>query len=626
MANEYKYKITADSTGAGKAIDQLEAKGTKLDRKFEKLKKTTGAVFSTKNLLAATAAIGGITLAVKGLVQQASKMEDFGVQFEVLTGSATKASQIMEDLQEFAASTPFQFEGIANAAKQLLGFGFSVDEIKGKLREIGDVAAASGKPIQEISLIFGQVAAAGKLTGERLLQFQERAIPIGPAIAKTMGIAESSVKSAVTAGKVDLETFQKAFSSLSDKGGFAFEGLVKQSKTLSGAYSTLKDNIGLLAAEVGKKLTPALKTVAGALTFVAQSWTDYFKVTKKAKEETVDNTAEIAKTTAKIEELQAKLSKTPVPTTDSAKRFYDTQLGILKFYIEKKRQLEAEAKVQDEADADAVKDKALTAEDAKAAALIEREKALQAALKEVRAEDTAEIDALSAEEKQNKLNSLQEQLEAEQLLKDEAAIKALESKGEFDKALALQDSIATKKKVKTYKERIKLEQAYAKNSVDIATATSNLITAVASEGSKTAFVIAKAAAIAQSIVSTQLAAANALVVDQTGVLATRVKILGAINTATIAATAIKGLNAGGLVEGGRAGVDSVPALLTPNEVVVPANTSFADIVDAGRAIAGDDEGTESGMDVNVTVGFTDNAMEIIETQVIERRSLGISAI
>ena len=204
--------------------------------------------------------------AIGGAVNAAAGFEDIAVQFEVLTGSVEGSKEAMDQLQAFAASTPFQFEGVAQAGQQLLGFGFQVEDMTALLSNIGDVAAASGKPITDLSLIFGQVAAAGKLTGERLLQFQERAIPIGPALAKTLGVAESAVKDLVSSGVVDFETFQKAFQSLSKEGGFAFDGLSKKSDTLNGKISTLGDVFNLLAGEVGKEFIPAFKDAVDVLT------------------------------------------------------------------------------------------------------------------------------------------------------------------------------------------------------------------------------------------------------------------------------------------------------------------------------------------------------------------------
>jgi len=209
--------------------------------------------------------ISPITNALGGIISKAKEIEQIEVQFRVLTGSAGKAKTIIKDLQDFSAKTPFQLPGIASAAQQLLAFGFEAEEIIPKLQEIGDVAAGSGSDLKEVALIYGQVAAAGKLTGERLLQFQERAIPIGPAIAKTMGIAENAVRDAVSKGEVDLKTFQAAFASLSKEGEIFYEGMIKQSKTLGGVMSTLGDNFDLLASDIGELFLPMIKDAAIAI-------------------------------------------------------------------------------------------------------------------------------------------------------------------------------------------------------------------------------------------------------------------------------------------------------------------------------------------------------------------------
>lgn len=201
-------------------------------------------------------------------ISSSGNLETLSTQFEVLTGSSQKATKVMSELVDFTAKTPFQLEGVAKAGQRLISFGFEVDSIQDKLQTLGDVSAASGADLGEMALIFGQVRAAGKLTGERLLQLQERAIPIGPALAKTMGVAESAVRDMVSQGKVDFETFEKAFESLNDKGEFAFEGMIKRSRTLEGRASTLKDNLNLLGSDVGNQLLPSFKGLITAATVV----------------------------------------------------------------------------------------------------------------------------------------------------------------------------------------------------------------------------------------------------------------------------------------------------------------------------------------------------------------------
>ncbi|HOP39400.1 MAG TPA: tape measure protein, partial [Candidatus Woesebacteria bacterium] len=199
------------------------------------------------------------------------------VQFNVLTGSVTESKRAIEELQKFSAGTPFQFEGIADATKQLLGFGFTSDEVIGKLGPLGDVAAAIGVPLTDLSLIFGQVRAAGKLTGERLLQLQERAVPIGAALAKSLNVPEEAVKNLVSQGKISFADFEKAFKSISEEGGIAFEGMKQKSETLSGRISTLKDNINILSGILGSSLVPVLKTSTSELTQFVQNLAEIAK-------------------------------------------------------------------------------------------------------------------------------------------------------------------------------------------------------------------------------------------------------------------------------------------------------------------------------------------------------------
>jgi len=269
-------KVISDAATA--SVKKLGAQAKKANKNLKSInvsvKNTTSAlkVFAGNIGAIAVAKLAGALVSLgSSFIKAATDLETITTQFEILTGSAGNANKAIRDLQNFAATTPFQFTQLAQASAKLQGFGLSADEAQEKLQVLGDVAAASGTDIQSISLIFGQVSAAGKLTGERLLQLQERAIPIGPAIAKTMGIAESAVRDAVSSGKVDFATFEKAFESLGETGAFAFEGMIKLSQTLSGRVSTLKDNFDLLSTDIGASLTPALKTLATSLTLVIQN-------------------------------------------------------------------------------------------------------------------------------------------------------------------------------------------------------------------------------------------------------------------------------------------------------------------------------------------------------------------
>ena len=76
-----------------------------------------------------------------------------------------------------------------------------------------------------------------------------------------MGVAQSSIRALVSQGKVDAGTFAEAMDSISQKGGLAFKGMIKLSKTWSGLMSTLSDNVSILSQQMGKRFLPAGKKV-----------------------------------------------------------------------------------------------------------------------------------------------------------------------------------------------------------------------------------------------------------------------------------------------------------------------------------------------------------------------------
>lgn len=276
MAN-LNIDISVNQRQAQQKIERLKNSVRQTEKGFDKLslsiKQSSGALGSFVGNVAAigfTKLIASTAAFAANAVKVTGEVETLRTQFEVLTGSVGAANKAVTDLQKFAASTPFQFKDLAKSQQRLLSFGFTLEEVQDRMTDIGDVAAASGADIGELSLIFGQVRAAGKLTGERLLQLQERAIPIGPALAKSMGVAESSIRDLVSKGKVDFATFEKAFQSLNDEGQFAFEGMIKRSRTLEGRISTLKDNFELLTANIGGRLAPAFKAIVTTVTLFIQ--------------------------------------------------------------------------------------------------------------------------------------------------------------------------------------------------------------------------------------------------------------------------------------------------------------------------------------------------------------------
>jgi len=259
--------ITFDFEGTEKSQQKVVKQAGKTGKKAgKKAGKSFSVGFdsglsSLKNRLIALGAAAAGAFTFKGIIVAAAKVETLSTQFRTLLGTTKAAREQMEKLSEFSARTPFQLEGIAKASRSLLAFGFSQEKSISLLEGLGDAAAASGADLGELTLIFGKVKAASKLTGRRLLQMQQRAIPIVRALADTMGIAESAVTKMITRGKVDFKTFEKAFLSLSTKGKVFSGGMETLSRTVAGRFSTLKDNVFLAMAGIGKAFEPFTKKI-----------------------------------------------------------------------------------------------------------------------------------------------------------------------------------------------------------------------------------------------------------------------------------------------------------------------------------------------------------------------------
>lgn len=271
-------KVTASAEGVRKGIGKAK---TGMGGLTDATKKAGAAL---KRL-----AVGGIALGAAAVgwgIKLAADAETARVSFEVLTGSAKVAKKTLEDIRSFAASTPFQTKDLTAAAQKLLAFGTAAEDVVGTLRMIGDVSAGIGAPIGEIAEIYGKARVQGRLFMEDINQLTGRGIPIIGELAKQFGVTESEVRDLVSSGKVNFSHLEEAFRSMTATGGQFFELTKKQSETLSGKWSTLKDNAALLAMQVGEVLVPALtKFIDSATKTVA--WL------KNMDMETVKNTATV---------------------------------------------------------------------------------------------------------------------------------------------------------------------------------------------------------------------------------------------------------------------------------------------------------------------------------------------
>ena len=150
----------------------------------------TSKLFNVKSLIAGL--IGGTV--VKTAVDVVVDRQNITSQFEVLLGSADKAKKRIEDLTEFASTTPFTRDEIFAASKQLQVFTGDALSTGDSLRVIGDVAAGTGQGFEEVALWTGRLYDAmksGNKVGEMTSRLQEMGAISGEDRAKIEALAEA---------------------------------------------------------------------------------------------------------------------------------------------------------------------------------------------------------------------------------------------------------------------------------------------------------------------------------------------------------------------------------------------------------------------------------------------------
>jgi tape measure domain-containing protein len=237
------------------------------------------------------AAFGGAAVAAGGLaaagavlgLKTAANLETAEVAFSQLLGSAKRARSFLGELKVFAARTPFELPGLVDAARSLIGAGTAAKNVIPIMTALGDASGALGLDQERFGRVMTavtQIMNRGKVQAEELNQITEAGIPVWSLLAKATGKPVPELQKLMQAGKLlAKDTLPLLFAQMrKDYGG----GMVKQSKTLAGIWSTFKDTISLTLSDALQPLLPMLKTAlpgaAEAFQRSIKKIIDFFKV------------------------------------------------------------------------------------------------------------------------------------------------------------------------------------------------------------------------------------------------------------------------------------------------------------------------------------------------------------
>jgi len=196
---------------------------------------------------AALAAVG-VGKLLKSFVDVGSSVENLGLRFKFLFGSAEEGAKAFDNLTKFASKVPFSLQEIEKASGNLAVVAKDADDLNNLLQITGNVAAVTGLDF--------------KTTGEQI----QRAFSGG--IASADIFRERGVRSMLgfeEGAKVSIEQTIKRFEEVFGKGGRFGNATNEFANTLEGTVSMLGDKFFTFQKQVAEGFFEELKFQLGDL-------------------------------------------------------------------------------------------------------------------------------------------------------------------------------------------------------------------------------------------------------------------------------------------------------------------------------------------------------------------------
>lgn len=284
LSAAYNYKKLGDEgkkTDAGRKLLDIKEKAAATIRELQATKNelqeltrvsNQTSISSGKNGLmgslmgaASSARMFGGALVASGLyqfgeaaIEARSRIEQLEVSFSTLLGSQAQANALLQEIREYGTVTPYDTEGLAQAARLMLSYGMATNKVMPTLRMLGDISMGDKEKLQSLTLAFSQMSASGRVCKEDLNQMVNAGFNPLQIIAEQTGKSIGELNDEVSAGKISVNQIEQAFISATSEGG-KFHGMVdNMSNTLSGKIAQMSDGWDNLKASIGGLSSPAV--------------------------------------------------------------------------------------------------------------------------------------------------------------------------------------------------------------------------------------------------------------------------------------------------------------------------------------------------------------------------------
>lgn len=211
-----------------------------------------------------SAALGAAEGFISSGIEYNAQIEKYTTGFTNMLGSAEAAQQVMSQIQEDAAKTPFDVASLTQANQYLISAGENASYARDTIMALGDAVSATGGGNDELNRMsqnLQQIANTGKATAADIKQFAYAGIDVYGILADYTGKSTAEVQNMT----ISYDLLTQALQAASEEGGRYYNSMDTQSQTMNGRVSTLKDNVSQLAGLLTGDLSGGIGVVIGNL-------------------------------------------------------------------------------------------------------------------------------------------------------------------------------------------------------------------------------------------------------------------------------------------------------------------------------------------------------------------------
>lgn len=273
------FDITGDNSNFMRKLEETRRGIHATSQQIAKEGEGIEALFGRMAKGAAALGLGfSATQLIRDVIRVRGEFQQLEIAFETMLKSKDKASALMGQLTETAAKTPFDLQGVAQGAKQLLAYGTAAEDVNDTLVRLGNIAAGLSIPLNDLVWLYGTTQTQGRLFTRDVQQFMGRGIPLVKELAKEMGKTEVQINEMVTAGKIGFPEVEKVIRNMTGEGGQFYNLMEKQSASLTGQISNLGDAWDMMLNKIGTQTQEVASSGISAVTSLVENYEKVGKV------------------------------------------------------------------------------------------------------------------------------------------------------------------------------------------------------------------------------------------------------------------------------------------------------------------------------------------------------------